>query len=129
MVSDCCWLRPIHSSICLPVEEELAPAVGVVRTEPRRLAVRGNVDAVEPELAVDDPSVRVLQCDPPAAERLDLRALQDDPALDGLEDLVVVAGAAVGRDHPVAAAGAARSLAVCRVRLRFASSRPYGSGR
>ena len=56
------------------------------------------MDAEEPDLAVLDPGVGVGQGHPPGPEGLHLAALQRDAALEGLEDVVVVAGPTVAGD-------------------------------
>ena len=61
------------------------------------------------------PGRRRRQGDPPGAQGLHLAALEGEPALVGLEDVVVVAGAAVAGDGPVrSVAAVGRRAAVVR---------------
>src|SRR5579884_3962964 len=77
------------------VQEQLAGPVRIVAAETLGEGVGGDMDPVQPHLAVLDPGVGIPQRHQPVAEGLDLAALQGDAALDGLEDVVVVAGLAV----------------------------------
>src|SRR5215218_3151336 len=54
---------------------------------------------VQDDVAAVDHGVGVLERRLALAQGLDLAAAQDDPGLEGLEDLVVVAGTAVGDDR------------------------------
>jgi hypothetical protein len=56
----------------------------------------------EPQFVVIDPGVGLGDLSSSFTQGLDLRADQNDPALDGFEDLVVVTGATIRGDHPVA---------------------------
>src|SRR5487761_1182202 len=81
----------------LAVEQELA---GAVRFEPpiaRGVLVRGDMCPDQPRLTAVDAGVSVLQGDVARPDGLHLRPGQGQPALEGLEDLVVVAGASVLR--------------------------------
>src|SRR3954464_8279903 len=62
------------------------------------LEVLRDVAPVEPDLALVDARVRLLQARLAVAEALDLGAGQDDPGLDRLDQVELVAGAAVARD-------------------------------
>src|SRR5262249_35355584 len=64
-------------------------AVGIV-VRAVALAVLVDVRADQPELAVADVGVRLGQARPAVAERLDLRALEHDPGLDPVQELIVV---------------------------------------
>ena len=64
-----------------------------------RLLIRGDVDAVEPELPVVDPGVGVLELDLAVPQGFDLAADEDDPRLVGVDDVEVVAGALVLGDR------------------------------
>jgi hypothetical protein len=50
------------------VDQQFALLVGVVGAEPVGLGVRRHVDPEQPQLAVVDPGVRVLEGDPALAE-------------------------------------------------------------
>src|SRR5207237_1077641 len=71
----------------------------------RALLVRGNVDVLEPGLALAHAREAVGQRDLAGPHRLDLGPGQDDAGLNRLVDEVVVEGAPVGRDDPVAGLG------------------------
>ena len=58
----------------------------------------------EPQLAVVDPGVGLVELGLALAERLHLGALQHDAGLEGLEELVLAPGAAVRGDRTVATA-------------------------
>ena len=90
-----CWVWPVSSSICVAMQEQLAPALGIMGPEPRRVLVGGDVDAEQPRLAPLDPGVGVGQGDPTGAQGLHLAALEGEAALEGLEDVVVVPGPTV----------------------------------
>ena len=72
--------------------------------------------AEQPQLATLDPGVGVGQLGLALPERLDLAAPEHDAALVGLEDVVVVAGPAVGRDLAIVGAS------------RVSGLRPAGDG-
>src|SRR5207253_6148 len=84
-----------------PVKEQLAGTVGVVAAEPLGVFVGRHVGADEPDLASLDPGVGVAKRRPARPQRLDLAPLEDDPALEGLEQVVVVPGAPVLGDPAV----------------------------
>src|SRR5215212_1985103 len=65
------------------------------------LVVRGDVSADEPELAVTDVRERALELRAALPKRLDLRADENDPRLDALEQVVLVPCLSVLRDHLV----------------------------
>src|SRR6202022_2735150 len=79
-----------------PVGQQLARALGIVVVA-RRRAVGRNVHVVQPQLAVADAGVAVLELCPAGAQRLDLRALQHDAALQALEQVVAKRRVAVAR--------------------------------
>ena len=62
-----------------------------------------HVHAEQPDLAVVDAGVAVLEVGATVADRLHLGALEHDPALVGFEHEVVVAGLAIRDNDPVAA--------------------------
>ena len=68
----------------LCVQQELAPADRIELA--RRERVRGDVHPVQPDLAVLDPGVTVLQVRRAAPDRLHLGAAQHDAALPVLEE-------------------------------------------
>src|SRR5215218_7662487 len=78
----------------LAVEQELARPGGLMALV-AGVGVGGDLH-VEDDVAVLQHGVGVLERGLALAQGLDLAAAQDHPGLDGLEDLVVVAGAAVG---------------------------------
>ena len=80
------------------MQQQLAVAVRVVRLD-RGLLVRRDVQADEPELAVARVRVGALQDGVALAQRLDLAAVQHEPGLDALEEVVVVPRAAVLGDQ------------------------------
>src|SRR6478735_9563854 len=82
----------------LGVEEQLAGAVRVVGADAVGVAVRRDVHAVQPDLPVDHPGIRVGQLHVAEAQALDLAAAQHDAALERLDDRVVVPCSAVGGD-------------------------------
>jgi hypothetical protein len=57
-----------------------------------------DVDVVQPQLAVADEGVAVLELGPALAQRLDLGALQDHPGLELLEELEAEGRLPVGGD-------------------------------
>jgi hypothetical protein len=59
---------------------------------------------VEPQLAVLDACIGVLEVGATGSNRLDLRARQHDPALERVENVVVVASAAIPDDYGVGGA-------------------------
>ena len=61
----------------------------------------GQVDVVEPDLAVLHAREAVTQVDVAFPDRLHLRAAQHDAGLDRVEDVVVATGLAVAGHHPV----------------------------
>ena len=77
-----------------PVEQQLARALGIVVLA--RGLVGRDVHVAQPDLAVAHLGVGVLELDAAGAQRLDLRALQHDPGLEPLEQVVAKAGLAVG---------------------------------
>ena len=81
----------------LAVEQELAGAGRLVALV-AGVGVGGDLH-VQDELVAVDHGVGVLERPFALAEGLDLAAAQDQAGLDRLEDLVVVAGTAVGRDR------------------------------
>src|SRR5579862_2281607 len=98
-------LAPAHELVdLLAVDEELALPVGVVGSPAGRELPLRDMDAEEPELAVLHAGVCVGELRLAVAERLHLTASQHDPGLERLEDVVVVTGATVGGDGPVARA-------------------------
>src|SRR4029079_7275619 len=85
----------------LVVQQELPGADGI-EIAARELVGR-HVHAEQPDLAVVDAGVAVLEVGTTVADRLDLGTFQDDPALVGVEHGIVVAGLAIGDNDPVAA--------------------------
>src|SRR5579871_2820268 len=82
----------------LAMEKELARPVGiVVRAVPLR--VLRHVETEEPALAVTHLGVRLLQRRLPAAQRLDLRPLQNETGFEPVAEVVLVARAAVLDDE------------------------------
>src|SRR3954469_7844079 len=79
------------------MHQELPRPLGIVVVLGGRL-VRSYVHVLEPDLAVADLGVRVLELHRAGAERLDLRALELDAALPLLEQVVAEARLAVGGD-------------------------------
>ena len=71
------------------MQQELAVAIGVVVRDVA-LVVDGDVRADEPDLAVADVGVGLLERRPPVAQGLHLGAGEDEPGLDPLEQVVVV---------------------------------------
>ena len=76
------------------VEEEFAGAVGL-RVGPVAVAVGGDVEGVEPGLAVFDPAVGVGEVASAGADGFDFGPGEDDAGLDRLGDGIVVTGLAV----------------------------------
>jgi len=79
------------------VKQELARSLGNV-VHPVGLEILGDVAAVEPDLAAVDVGISVFQVRLAIAQALDLGAGQNEPRLDLLEELIVVARAPVARD-------------------------------
>ena len=103
-----------------PVQQKLAgPARGVVG--PVAVGVLRDVQAAEPHLAVVDGGEGVVERRLALAQRLDLGADQHDTALPRVQDRVIVAGAAVGRDHRILVL---RVLRVLRLLLGHNPSQP-----
>jgi hypothetical protein len=92
--------RPVGKPLDLPaVEQQLAGALGdVIKTV--RLHVFRDIAANEPDLAVLDPGVRLVERHPAAAQALDLAPDQDQAAFERIEHEVVVPGLAVLGHHP-----------------------------
>ena len=88
--------RAQSSSICWRCNKQLAALTGSKRPNPDGVLIWRQVGTEEPQLAVVDPGIGLLQRRLAVPERLDLGALEDDAALEGLEDVVLVAGAPVG---------------------------------
>src|SRR4051794_28204130 len=80
-----------------PVGEQLARPLGLVVVLRGRLVGR-DVDVLEPQLALLHVDVAVLDLGAALAQRLDLGALQDDAALELVEQLEAVRRLAVRRD-------------------------------
>src|SRR5919202_1090570 len=78
------------------VGEQLARALGLV-VLPARRPIRRDVDVVQPQLAVADARVAVLELGLARAQRLHLGALEHDAGLELVEELVAVGGVAVRR--------------------------------
>jgi hypothetical protein len=81
------------------VGQQLARALRLV-VLPRGRRVGRDVHVVEPQLAVAQGRVAVLELHRAFAQRLDLGALQDDPALELVEELVAKRRLPVGGDVP-----------------------------
>src|SRR5690606_27504591 len=73
----------------LAVQQQLAAPAGSV-VGPGALGVFGDVDAVQPDLAVVDVGEAVDERGPTLAQRLDLRAGEHHAGLEGVVDVVVV---------------------------------------
>ena len=82
-----------------PVHQELAVAFGFVVVAARRL-VRGDVDVVEPQLAVPDGRVAVLELRLALAQRLDLGPREHDPALQAVAQVEPMRRLPVAGDVP-----------------------------
>jgi [CysO sulfur-carrier protein]-S-L-cysteine hydrolase len=82
------------------VQQKLASAVGFVGSEGGSVLVGRDVHPVEPHLAGFDTCVRVLKRSAPGAQRLHLGPLQDDAALEDLEQVVLVTCPSVARHWP-----------------------------
>src|SRR3954468_17068948 len=82
-----------------PVDEQLARALGLVVLA-RGGRVGRDVHVVQPQLAVAEGGVAVLDLHATLAQRLDLRPLQHEAGLDLVEELVAVGRVAVARDVP-----------------------------
>ena len=93
--------------------EELAPSIGIVTAKSDGVDPRGNVHLKEPQLAVVHSGVTLGDLGLPFSQRLHLGTDQDDAALQGFEDLEVVAGAAIRGDDPVACPRLSRFWARC----------------
>jgi hypothetical protein len=109
------------------VSEELAAAVVVVGERRARVRVGRDVEADQPEFSLEEDGVGVLELDLAFAQRLDLAALQHETELDLVEDVVVAARDAVGRDG----GGAGRDVPLL-LRLGHPTTvpgPPTGSGR
>src|SRR5690606_33137807 len=78
-----------------PMEEELAAALRVVATFPG-IGVGSDVSIDQPHLPIPDVPEAVLQVSLSGAETLHLGTVQNQPSLEVVDDLVVVAGTAVG---------------------------------
>src|SRR5262249_18944023 len=83
------------------VEEQLAIPLRIV-VGVGAVAVWADVTAEEPPLAVPHRSVGVLEVHQSGAQGLHLRPAQDEPGLERLEDLVLVARATIRGDRSVA---------------------------
>jgi len=83
------------------VNEEFPLSIGVVTPEASGEYPLGDVDAEEPQFSIIDTCVGIRKLGLAFAEGLDLRALEDDSALKGLKDVVVMAGSPIGRDGPI----------------------------
>ena len=92
------------------VQQQLARTLGLVVLA-RGGGVGRDVDRVQPQLAVADGRVAVLELRARGAQRLDLGPLEHDAALEPLEQLVAVRGVAVRRD--VTRTQLALALALC----------------
>ena len=84
------------------VGQELATTIRIVGPESMGEAPLGDMDADQPELASFDSGEGVGQLRLALTECLYLRTLEDDAALVGLQDVVVVPSPTVGRDDAVA---------------------------
>src|SRR5680860_421136 len=86
------------------MEQQLPGSLGIVAALAGE-RVRGDIQADQPGLPVGDVGEGVLDRDLSLPEALDLGALEHEPGLVGVEDLVVVARLAVGCDglvtHPL----------------------------
>ena len=89
------------------VQQQLAAAVGVVGADPVGELVRGDVHALQPQLAVGPAGEGVGQLHLAEAQALDLAALQHEAGLDGVEHGVVVARPAVAGDRRACRRGTA----------------------
>ncbi len=94
-----------RDAVDLPaVHEQLAGPLRVVPSVAGE-RVRRDVGVLQPQFAAPDFGVGVLEVDVPGPQALHLRPHQRDPGLERVDDLVVVAGPAVGGDD-LAAHGA-----------------------
>ena len=91
---------PIELADLVLVQQQLAPAPGVV-VDVAAMAVRVDVDVVQPHLALLDAGVAVAQVGLALADALHLGAEQRDAGLEGLEHVVVVQRLAVVGDELV----------------------------
>ena len=86
-----------------PMQQQFPPPVRVVSAKTGRVLVRRYVHTQQPGLAFFDPSVSIGKRDTSGAKGLDLASLKGDAALEGLENVVVVASASVAGNRTVAA--------------------------
>ena len=93
-----------HSSSSCRWAKQLASPIGVVTAEAGRVDPRRYVHLIQPQFGVVEARVALGDLGLALAQRLDLGAAQHDAALEGLDDLVVVAGASIRGDHPVTGA-------------------------
>ena len=124
-------MRAWRRSISAAVQQQLAASVGIVGADAVGELVRGDVHALQPQLAPGPAGVGVGELDLAEPQALDLAALQHDPGLDGVEDGVVVARPAVGGDRRGAVTGRGRVLmGLARVaRHRSVPADRYRAGR
>ena len=94
------------------MQQQLAVAVRVVRCD-RGLLVGRDVQADEPELAVARVGVGALQDGVSLPQRLDLAAVQHEPGLEAIEEVVVVPRTAVLGDLLLGHAADCRSARFC----------------
>ena len=78
-----------------PMKQQLAGTFWIVSAAGGETVWR-DMSALQPHLTVPDIGVGVLELHLGIAQALDLGSTQDDAALKGIEDLVVVPGAAIG---------------------------------
>ena len=82
----------------LAVQQQFARPDGIETSISGRVFIRSQMGPQEPQFAVFDPGVSVLQRHLSQSKRLDLGPFQGDAALIDLEDVVVVPSAPVARD-------------------------------
>ena len=84
----------------VPVEQQLPAALRLVVVV-GALIIGGDVHPHQPKLPVLKGGVRVLQIQIPCPHALDLRPRQDDPALKGVEDEIIMPCFAVLRHNVI----------------------------
>ena len=80
------------------MHQEFARAVGRDGSKAVRVLIRRDPHPEKPHLATIDAGISVLQTDLSSAQGLDFASLEGDAAFEGLEDVVLMSGAAILRD-------------------------------